>query len=166
MSDLLGEEISHEVEGLGGFGKLEVVPEGMGKSLEHDELGIDAGAEEGAMEKRGVAEKQIPGAGDEEGRRHAMEVGVNGGKDGIFAVDAAGVFLADGLMGILRFKSAGETVESEELHGVGRARVVGQSGKEARAAGRGRLSCLRRTATSAVRMAPAEVPKMPMLRGL
>ena len=33
MCQFVGEEVGHEVEGLGGFGELEVVPEGVGEGV-------------------------------------------------------------------------------------------------------------------------------------
>jgi hypothetical protein len=38
VSDFFVEELSHEFQGLSRFRKLEVIPEGMGQSLEHDQL--------------------------------------------------------------------------------------------------------------------------------
>lgn len=118
ISELRLKEVGHEVEGFGGFGELEVVPEGVGQGFEDDELRVDVGAEQGAMEDGGVAEEEITGAGDEEGGGHTLEVGVERGEDGVFAVGVAGIFVADAVIGILRFEATGETVEGEEFERV------------------------------------------------
>ena len=73
-----GEEAGHEVEGFGGFGELEVVPEGVGEGVEDDEAGVNVGAEKGAVKVGSVGEEEVARAGDEEGGRHAFEVGEDG----------------------------------------------------------------------------------------
>jgi hypothetical protein len=49
-SDVGQKEFGHEVEGFGGFGEFEVVPEGVGQSFEDDELRVNLGMQKGAME--------------------------------------------------------------------------------------------------------------------
>lgn len=142
MAEFLCEEFGHVVEGLGGFGELEVVPEGVGKRLKDNELGVNVGAEEGAMEKSGVAEEQIARAGNEQSWGQAFEIGEEGREDGIFAVGVAGVFLADRLIWILGLESAGKAVQGEELHRVGGARVIGECGEEAQGGGQREIELL------------------------
>ncbi len=45
VAEIFGEKIGHEVQGFGGFGELEVVPEGVGQGFEDDELGVVVGAD-------------------------------------------------------------------------------------------------------------------------
>src|SRR5579859_6311556 len=120
VADLIIEKLGHDSEGFRRFGELEVIPEGVRKGLENYQMGVDAGAEEGAMEEGGVAEEKVARAGDEKARRHAFQVGEDGGEDGVFSVGVAGVFLANGAIGILRVESAGKAVEGKELQ-IGRA---------------------------------------------
>lgn len=78
MAYFFVEKLGHDSEGFRRLGKLEVIPEGVGEGLEDDETGVDAGAEEGAMEEGGVAEEEVARAGDEKAGRHAFQVGEDG----------------------------------------------------------------------------------------
>ena len=91
------------MERFGGFGEFEVVPEGVGKSFEDDELGVDVGVKQSPMKERGIAEQKIASAGNEESGRKALEVGEDGRENWVAAVGVAGVFVgAREGVGILR----------------------------------------------------------------
>jgi hypothetical protein len=140
--DVVIKELGHEVEGFRGFGKFEVIPVGVRESFEDDELGVNSSAKKSAVEESRVAEKKVTRAGDEESGRHALEVGVDGGQDGISAVGVAGVFLPDGRMGILGLESSGESVQREELVRVGGMGIVGEDGEKAEGAGKWKVKLL------------------------
>ena len=44
------EEAGHEVKGLLAFGQIQVIPKGVGQAVEDDQLGVDPGAQQGAIE--------------------------------------------------------------------------------------------------------------------
>jgi hypothetical protein len=135
VADFFVEEIGHELQGLLGFGELEVIPEGVRQGFEDDELGTIPGAEKRAMEEGGVAKEKVAGAGHEKTRWHVFQVGEIGRKDGIATVCLSGVFVGWRGVGILRLEGARETIESEELVRVGGAREVGEDGEEAEGGG-------------------------------
>jgi hypothetical protein len=89
FGQVLEEEVGHDVAGFDGFGESGVVPEGVGKGVEDDEAGVDAGAEIGTVEVGGAAEQGVAFAGDEEGGREAVQVSVDGGEDRVFGVGFA-----------------------------------------------------------------------------
>lgn len=117
VAELLVEELGHVGIGLFGFGEAYVIPEGVGEAFEDDELGVVAAAEKGPVEDGCTAEEEVAAAGDEEGWRHVVEIGVEGRKDGVFGVGGAEVF---GIERPLRDdgKGAGESAEAVHGHGV------------------------------------------------
>lgn len=86
-----GEEVGHVGVGLAGLGEADVVPEGVGEGFEDDKVGVDAVAEEGAVEDSGSAEQEVAAAGDEKGGRKAVEVGVEGREHGVAGAGGADV---------------------------------------------------------------------------
>ena len=50
-------ELGHQLERFSGFRQLEVIPEGVRQSFEHDELRVVSGAQQGSMEDGGIAEQ-------------------------------------------------------------------------------------------------------------
>src|SRR5438270_5610099 len=115
VSDCFIEELSHQLQRLSSFRKLEVIPEGMGKSLEHDQLGVISGAQHGTMQNRRIAEQQVACAGDQKARRHAAQIGVQRRQDGILAIGLADIFIIGKMIWIGGLQLAGEAVQSEQL---------------------------------------------------
>ena len=57
VCQLLIEKLCHQSETLSGFGKLKVIPECMRQGLEHHQLRIVPGAQQGAMKQSCIAEQ-------------------------------------------------------------------------------------------------------------
>ena len=55
--EIFVEEGGHELIGFQSFGECGVVPESVGQRFEHDELRVNSGAQIGAVEDGGPAEK-------------------------------------------------------------------------------------------------------------
>lgn len=109
------EEVGHVLVGFVGFGEADVVPEGVGEGFEDDEVGVDAVAEEGSVKDGGAAEQEVAAAGDEEGGSEAVEVGVEGGEDGVAGAGGADVFGVV-VAGVGWIEVTGEAVEG--VHGL------------------------------------------------
>ena len=74
VRDSLVEEPGHQTEGSARFGKLEVIPEGVGQGFANHQLRVIVGAQQSTMENRGVAQQQVARAGDQQGWRHAAQI--------------------------------------------------------------------------------------------
>jgi hypothetical protein len=127
---LPGEEVCHVAVGFFGLGEADVVPEGVGEGFEDDEAAVVSAAEESAMEDSGAAEQDVAAAGDEECRRHAVEVSIEGREDWVFGIGGTGVLGAAGL-GAGDGKAAGEAAESIHCLGVSVLAEVTHAGEDA-----------------------------------
>ena len=133
--DMGAEEGGHVGVGFAGFGESYVVPEGVGEGFEDDEAGVYALAEEGAVKDGGAAEQEIAGAGDEEGGWETVQIGEDGGEDGIVWVGGADVLGVEGLAGCGWGEVAGEAVEGVHGAGVVGLREVTEAGEDAEGGG-------------------------------
>ena len=98
MAEFGGEEICHIAVGLFCFWKADVVPECVWKTFEDDELGVVVATDEGAMKDSCSAEEKVSATSDKEGGGHVVEVGEEGGDDGVLGIRAADVFEIKGFL--------------------------------------------------------------------
>ena len=79
-SDCLIKEVGHHVVGFNGLGQLGVIPEGVRQRVEHHQLRVDSGVQKRPVQVGRTAQQQVAPAGDEERRRHPVQVGIDGAK--------------------------------------------------------------------------------------
>jgi hypothetical protein len=72
------EESRDDLIGFFGFRELGIVPKGMRQGFKDDEVGLDARPKECPMKNRRAAEQQVARARNEERRREAFQVGIDG----------------------------------------------------------------------------------------
>src|SRR5580698_1837330 len=133
---MVGEEFGHEFEALVGFGEVEVVPESVWHGFEDDEVRIDAGVQEREIVDGGAAEQRVARAGDEKSWRHAVKIGEQRRKNGIFAIGFGDVAVVGAGGGIRGLERAGKTVESEKLARIAGTRIIGEAGEESDGGGK------------------------------
>lgn len=129
------EEGGHVGVGFAGLGEAHVVPEGVREGFEHDQAGVDAVPEKGAVEEGSAAEQEVAGAGEEEGGWEAVEIGEDGGEHGVAGVRGADVLGVEGLAGLGWGEITGEAAESVHGAGVVGSGEVAEAGEDAEGGG-------------------------------
>jgi hypothetical protein len=76
LSQVFGEESSHELVGFFGFGECGIVPEGVRQRFEDDQLRVNSSAEIRTVQDCGAAQEQVASAADEQGRRKTGQIRV------------------------------------------------------------------------------------------
>jgi len=123
-----------------------------GQRVEDHQARVHAGVEVSAVQVDRAAEQQVAAAGNEERRRQAVQIGIDGREHRVFGIGAADVFR------VVRTR-----LGRVEMSGEPRSAYIAMESplrakspmplKTPSAAGMGNPSCLSFTATSAVRMA-------------
>src|SRR5579859_3871343 len=138
---MVAEKSGHEVIGFFGFGKAGIVPESVGQTLKDDQLSVDAGAEIGSVEDGSATQEEIAAAGDEEGGRKSVEIGVEGRVNWIPRVGGKRkVFGMSARLG--RVEVTGETVEGKESHGIAGLAEVAHTGENSGGTGERQIELL------------------------
>ena len=126
VRQLLIEKLRHQFQTFLCLRQLEVIPERVRQGLEHNQLRIVPGAQQRAMEQRRIAEQQIAGAGDQQGRGHSFKVGEQRRQHRVLAIGGARIRIVGSALGVARLQLAGEPVQRENLPRVAGAAEVGQ----------------------------------------
>lgn len=129
--DFLVEELGHQLEGFARFGKLEVIPEGVGQGFVNHESRFIIGAQQGAMENRGVAQQQVARAGDQQGWRHAVQIREDRRKNGVLWIRAGRIFTGEWFARFLRRKNSGESVQCKKVLGIRGLTEICEDGEHA-----------------------------------
>src|ERR1700685_2157732 len=96
------EEVGHDLKRFFSFGKWKVIPKSVGQSFEDYEPRIVSGSQESTLQNGGIAQQQIPSAGDQQTGRHAVKGGEQRREYGILSISLADVGVVGKMRGVGR----------------------------------------------------------------